>query len=73
LNAGILKKTEPRGGAAMEFGHRDTQIELEIGATRKATYGENRRVPSSAADKKDRVMNLEKENNSLKEKENLLN
>lgn len=57
----------------MEFGHRDTQIELEIGATRKATYGENRRVPSSAADKKDRVMNLEKENNSLKEKENLLN
>jgi hypothetical protein len=29
-------------------------------------------MPQSAADKKDRIINLEKENNVLKEKENLL-
>jgi len=35
-------------------------------------YGARKRMPQSAADKKDRIINLEKENNVLKEKENLL-
>lgn len=35
-------------------------------------YGARKRMPQSAAEKKDRIINLEKENNVLKEKENLL-
>lgn len=36
-------------------------------------YGGSRKPMISAADKKDRIIDLEKENNVLKEKENLLN
>lgn len=35
-------------------------------------YGARKRMPQSAADKNDRIMDLERENNTLKSKENLL-
>ena len=35
-------------------------------------YGARKRMPMSAADKKDKVIELERENNVLKEKENFL-
>jgi predicted nuclease with TOPRIM domain len=35
-------------------------------------FGQRKRNPLSSPDKKDRIINLEKENNTLKEKENLL-
>ena len=35
-------------------------------------YGARKRMPMSAADKKDKVIEFERENNTLKEKENFL-
>lgn len=37
-----------------------------------ANYGARKRMPMSQADKKDKVIELERENNTLKEKENFL-
>ncbi len=39
---------------------------------RARDYGARKRMPMSAADKKDKVIELERENNALKEKENFL-
>ena len=36
-------------------------------------YGARKRMPMSAADKKDKIIEFERENNTLKEKENFLN
>ncbi len=41
-------------------------------ANRTRDYGARKRMPMSAADKKDKVIELERENNALKEKENFL-
>ena len=51
----------------------DQQSELtELIPTRDRTYGERKRVPFSEADRKDKIMETEKENNALQEKENYL-
>ena len=40
--------------------------------TRDRNYGERKRMPMSAADKHDKLISVERENNALKEKENFL-
>jgi predicted nuclease with TOPRIM domain len=59
------------------IGRRETvKAGNEIAKGKKSTdtpdYGQRKRNPMSSPDKKDRIINLEKENNTLKEKENLL-
>ena len=39
---------------------------------RDRDYGARKRMPMSAADKKDKIINIERENYTLKEKENFL-
>ena len=41
-------------------------------AAKTANYGARKRMPMSQADRKDKVIELERENNTLKEKENFL-
>jgi len=60
---GGIKRAEtasakPRAGPAARLGQND--------------HGIKKRNTMSSPDKKDRIINLEKENNTLKEKENLL-
>lgn len=42
-------------------------------ASNANNYGERKRMPVNIADKNDRILDLERENNRIKTKENMLN
>ena len=70
-NSGLGGATRPRKAGGHGLGIPDFEVDPAI-PTRDRNYGARKRMPMSVADKNDKIIEFERENNTLKEKRNLL-